>query len=80
MAPSSSGFLSRRGFLALAGAGAAGTLTGCETVLSFIPPAIGHMPEAAQVTPFVTPNEDFYLVAIDPDFRPSVTPESVCRD
>lgn len=31
-------------------------------------------------TPFIIPNADFYLVAVDPDFRPSVTPQTVARD
>lgn len=73
-----SGFLSRRGFVALTATGAAGlALSGCSQILSLIPPGIGHLPGPQRVTPFITPNDDFYLVAIDPDFRPSVTRATV---
>lgn len=73
-----SGFRSRRGFIGLAAAGVIGTsLPGCTYVASMIPPAIGHLPTAKRRTPFITPNEDFYLVAIDPAFRPNLTPDTV---
>ena len=65
---SGSGFASRRGFLQLAAA----------MSVDFFPVkrwfeqwrALGKTPRAAKVTPFITPNEDFYLVAVDPSFRP----------
>lgn len=36
--------------------------------------ALGFSPKPARVTPFITPNEDFYLVAVDPSFRPGFGP------
>lgn len=73
-----SGFISRRGFVAAAAAaGAAPLLAGCARLLSLVPPAIGHQSSPSALTPFVTPNEDFFLVAIDPRYRPPVTPETV---
>ena len=39
--------------------------------------ALGKRPEAARVTPFTTPNAEFYLVAVDPSFRPSFEPKDV---
>lgn len=73
-----SGFRSRRGFIGLAVAGAIGaSLPGCTYVASMIPPAIGHLPMAKRRTSFITPNEDFYLVAIDPSFRPGLTLDTV---
>ncbi|MEO0559190.1 MAG: molybdopterin-dependent oxidoreductase [Bacteroidota bacterium] len=69
-----SGFRTRRGFIGLAAAGVVGSaLPGCTYLGSFLPPAIGHLPEAKRQTTFLTPNDDFYLVAIDPDFRPELT-------
>ena len=73
-----SGFRTRRGFIGLAAAGVVGSaLPGCTYLGSFLPPAIGHLPSARRRTPFLTPNEDFYLVAIDPTFRPNLTSETV---
>ena len=65
---SNSGFASRRGFLQLAAA----------MSVDFFPVtrwfeqwrALGKTPRAAKVTPFITPDKDFYLVAVDPSFRP----------
>jgi DMSO/TMAO reductase YedYZ molybdopterin-dependent catalytic subunit len=72
------GFLSRRGFVGvLAAAAAAPLVSSCAPVLSYIPPAIGHLPAPEVVTPFITPNEDFFLVAIDPAYRPPLTPTTV---
>lgn len=39
--------------------------------------ALGKRPEAARVTPFITPNQDFYLVAVDPSFRPGFDAQTV---
>jgi DMSO/TMAO reductase YedYZ molybdopterin-dependent catalytic subunit len=64
----SRGLIDRRGFLQVVAAAAFG-----------LPPierwfeewrALGMSPEAAKLTPFITPNGDFYLVAVDPSFRP----------
>jgi DMSO/TMAO reductase YedYZ molybdopterin-dependent catalytic subunit len=72
------GFLARRGFIqAVAAAAATPLLSGCARLLSYIPPAIGHHPEANRVTPFVTSNADFFMVAIDPAYRPPVDPRTV---
>ncbi len=74
----SEGFLSRRGFVQVFAASAGALLlNGCARLRSYIPPAIGHHPPLRSVTPFVTPNEDFFMVAIDPSFRPSFGLETV---
>ena len=39
--------------------------------------AIGLTPNARRVTPFLTPGKDFYLVAVDPSFRPGFGPSTV---
>ena len=39
--------------------------------------AIGLTPDARRVTPFLTPGKDFYLVAVDPSFRPGFGPSTV---
>ena len=39
--------------------------------------AIGLTPRARRVTPFLTPDEKFYLVAVDPSFRPAFGPKTV---
>lgn len=69
------GFISRRGFIAAAAA--TPLLSGCAQLLSLVPPAIGHHPGPSTLTPYITPNEDFFMVAIDPGYRPPVTPETV---
>jgi DMSO/TMAO reductase YedYZ molybdopterin-dependent catalytic subunit len=68
------GFVTRRGFLQVAAAMA----------VDFPLPrwleqwrALGKRPPAAAVTSFITPNEDFYLVAVDPSFRPALDADSV---
>ena len=72
------GFLTRRAFVgAFATSSAGALLSGCVPLRSLLPPAIGHHPQPKVVTPFVTPNEDFYMVAIDPTFRPPVSLETV---
>ncbi len=72
---SASGFASRRGFL----------LAGAAMAVDFLPfsrwfeqwRAVGKTPRPAQLTPFITPNKDFYLVAVDPSFRPRFDTRSV---
>jgi len=39
--------------------------------------ALGLTPRARRVTPFITPDERFYLVAVDPSFRPAFGPSTV---
>jgi DMSO/TMAO reductase YedYZ molybdopterin-dependent catalytic subunit len=39
--------------------------------------ALGNNPRAKRITPFITPNADFYLVAVDPSFRPGLGPQTV---
>ncbi len=72
--PLDSGFAGRRGFLQVAAA----------IAVDFSLPrwleewrAVGKTPQAAAVTPFITPNKDFYLVAVDPSFRPRFDSGSV---
>ncbi|MGA8005417.1 MAG: molybdopterin-dependent oxidoreductase [Burkholderiales bacterium] len=65
--------LSRRGFIQLASAAAVG--------LPFVRwwdefRAVGLTPRARRVTPFITPDEQFYLVAVDPSFRPAFGPRT----
>jgi DMSO/TMAO reductase YedYZ molybdopterin-dependent catalytic subunit len=38
---------------------------------------VGFHPPAKSTTPFITSNEDFFLVAVDPSYRPALTPETV---
>lgn len=72
------GFLTRRGFIRiLAASGAAAALPGCSRLASYVPRARGFRPAPRAVTPFITPNEDFYVVAIDPAYRPPVDPATV---
>lgn len=72
------GFLSRRGFVQVI---AASALTAClPACQSEEEQALGFRPGVKNRTPFITPNEDFYLVAVDPGFRPSVTPTSVQKN
>lgn len=69
------GFLSRRGFVQVV---AAGALTSClPACQSEEEQALGYRPGLKNRTTYITPNEDFYLVAVDPGFRPAVTPASV---
>lgn len=68
------GFWSRRGFLTVMGTSAIGLLlTRCSAEKR----ALGFRPQAKSTTPFITPNEDFYLVAVEPSYRPSVGHDSV---
>jgi len=67
-------FLSRRGFVQVAAAVAL-DLPFARWFEQWR--ALGHRPQAARVTPFITPNEEFYLVAVDPSFRPAFDPASV---
>lgn len=72
------GFLTRRGFIrVLAASGVAAATSGCTHLVSYIPRARGFWPAPKAVTPFITPNEDFYIVAIDPAYRPPVNPGTV---
>jgi DMSO/TMAO reductase YedYZ molybdopterin-dependent catalytic subunit len=64
------GFVSRRGFIrAVAGAASGLLLTACSPEQK----SVGFRPNARK-TSFITPNKDFYLVAVDPSYRPPVTP------
>ena len=71
------GFLTRRGFINVVAASGAAALSGCTHLASYIPRARGFWPAPKAVTPFVTPNQDFYVVAIDPAYRPPVDPGNV---
>ena len=74
------GFVTRRAFLqVIAASGAATVLSGCAHLCSYIPRARGFWPTPKAVTPFITPNEDFYIVAIDPAYRPPVDLGTVSR-
>lgn len=76
----SHGFLSRRGFIkVLSGSAVTAVLAGRSGAAD----AFGLLQffdggrKARHVTPYITPNKDFYVVAVDPSFRPQVTPASV---
>jgi len=69
--------MSRRGFLKVASvAVAAGAVTMCTAEQQ----ALGRQPRLKKVTPFVTPNDDFYLVAVDPSFRPSFDASNIAQN
>lgn len=68
------GHLGRRGFVKVCAAGAAGWL------LSRCSPeerTLGFRPAPRERTSFITPNGDFYLVAVDPSYRPPLNPANV---
>jgi DMSO/TMAO reductase YedYZ molybdopterin-dependent catalytic subunit len=68
------GFIKRRGFIQVAAATAATVLLPqCSAERR----ALGFRPKAARITPFVTANQDFYLVAVNPQYRPPVSPANV---
>ncbi len=70
------GFLTRRGFVRLLGAGAAAVLLpACRDAAR----SVGLAPPARAHTPFITPDERFYLVAVDPSYRPPFGPREVTR-
>lgn len=74
------GFLTRRGFIRLlGGSAAAAALAGrTERANAFgLGDLFGSRPQPRHVSPYVTSNQDFYLVAVNPSFRPSVKPGSV---
>ncbi len=72
--------ISRRGFIGvLSGAAAALGLGGVSEACGG-PIGRGTSEGPDGRTRFITPNEDFYLVAVDPDFRPSVTRATVDSD
>ncbi len=68
------GFLSRRGFIQVLAAGATLPLIGsCSPEQQ----ALGFRPERQRRTTFITPNEEFFLVAVDPAYRPPLTLDTV---
>lgn len=71
---SASGFLSRRGFIkAIPAFGLAFGLPNWFLQWK----ALGFKPQPSRVTPFITPNKNFYLVAVNPSFRPAFSPQQV---
>lgn len=65
----SSGFLLRRGFIRLM-AGAAASLAAAPASALGLDDLFADTPPARHVTPYVTANEEFYVVALNPSFRP----------
>jgi len=76
--PGDHGYLTRRGFLKVVGAGvaAAGLAAACSAERR----ALGRKPAEVRRTTYITPNEDFYLVAVDPSFRPTFGTRTVERE
>lgn len=76
----SHGFLTRRGFIGLLGASAGAALlegTSQQAKAFSLSSLFGPELRPRRVTPYITPNNEFYLVAVDPAFRPQLTPRSV---
>ncbi len=73
------GFMTRRGFIKVAAGSLAGAMAaGSGSAAAFdLGGLFGSGPKARHVTTYITPNEDFYLVAVDPSFRPGFTPATV---
>ena len=74
------GFLSRRGFIRLlSGSAAVATLAGPTRMAQAfsLSDLFGAPKRPRHITTYLTPNKDFYLVAVDPSFRPTVTPQTV---
>lgn len=70
--------VSRRGFIALVGQAAAAVgLGGLAAACRPNPIGKATSEGAGGRTTFITPNPDFYLVAVNPDFHPAVTPDTV---
>lgn len=71
------GFFSRRGFVQLM---ASGVLSAClPSCSSDEEKALGFKPRLKHRTSFITPNEEFYLVAVEPSFRPEVNQTTVSQ-
>jgi DMSO/TMAO reductase YedYZ molybdopterin-dependent catalytic subunit len=66
--------LSRRAFVQILSVSSVAVLTAKCSVLST---NIGLHPVAKKETPFITPNEEFFVVAVDPTYRPTFGPETV---
>jgi len=67
------GFISRRGFIQVCAAYTAATLlSACKEWRS-----VGYRPAPRERTTYITSNEDFYMVAVDPSFRPSMNLDNV---
>lgn len=66
------GFVSRRGFIRLCAATALMSLPACKEWWS-----VGLRPPERQKTLYITPNDEFYMVAVDTSFRPQVAPANV---
>ena len=65
--------LRRRAFVRMAAsAAAAGLLAGCSTMRR----TVGYRPPATERTAFVVSNEGFFVVAVDPSYRPTVSLET----
>jgi DMSO/TMAO reductase YedYZ molybdopterin-dependent catalytic subunit len=61
------GFFTRRGFIQVVAASAGALLLqNCSQEEQ----ALGYRPKAKSYTAFITPSEEFYLVAVDPSYRP----------
>jgi DMSO/TMAO reductase YedYZ molybdopterin-dependent catalytic subunit len=71
------GFISRRGIIqVIASSALAACLPAC---VSKEEKALGYRPRLKHRTPFITPNEEFYLVAVEPTFRPSFNLQTVAQ-
>lgn len=69
--------LSRRGFVHICATGAVGALLqACES-RPLRGRGSGLAEQPRRITTFITANEDFYVIAVDPEFDPGVTIETV---
>lgn len=66
--------MSRRTFVRAMSASAVAVLT---TNCSLGQKNVGFHPAAKESTPFVTDNEEFFVVAVDPTYRPAIDPQNV---
>lgn len=65
------GFLKRRGFVRLVAGSAVALAAQPRSALAFgFGDLFGNTPKPRHVTPYITANKNFYVVAVDPTFRP----------
>lgn len=72
----SHGFLTRRGFIrVMAAVATVAAIPACSPEQQ----TLGFRPGAQRVTTYITPNDEFYLVAVDPSYRPPLDMRNVAE-